>query len=57
MKTLDDADEKEVVAMTEDSTIGMKKPHRTVFIKAWKARINASSQGVPPQHPSQVYSV
>jgi hypothetical protein len=61
MKTLDDADEKEVVAMTEDSTIGMKKPHRTVFIKAWKelqkARMNAASQGVPPQLPPQVYSV
>ena len=55
MKTLDDADEKEVVAMTEDAAIGMKKPHRTVFVKAWnelqKARMNAASQGVPPQHP------
>ncbi len=57
MKRLDDADEEEVVAMTEDSTIGMKKPHRKDFIKAWKARINAASQGVPPQLPPQVYSV
>jgi hypothetical protein len=53
---LDLADEEDVVAMTEDSTIGMKIPHRKAFIKAWKARINASSQGVPPQHPPQVYS-
>jgi uncharacterized membrane protein len=41
MKTLDDADEEDVVAMTEDPTIGMKKPHRTLFMKAWKARIEA----------------
>ena len=60
MKTLDDADEEDVVAMTEDPTIGMKKPHRKVFIKAWKelqkAQMNAASQGVPPQLPHQVYS-
>jgi hypothetical protein len=57
MKTLDDADEEDVVAMTEDSTIRMKMPHRKVLIKAWKARMNASSQGVAPQHQPQVYSV
>ena len=57
MAVLDDAEEEDVVAMTEDSTIGMKIPHRRVFIKAWKARINAASQGVPPQLPPQVYSV
>ena len=57
MAVLDDAEEGDVVAMTEDSTIAMKIPHRRVFIKAWKARINAASQGVPPQLPPQVYSV
>ena len=58
MAVLDDAEEEDVVAMTEDSTfIAMKIPHRRVFIKAWKARINAASQGVPPQLPPQVYSV
>ncbi len=61
MKTLYDADEKDVVEMTEDPKIGMRKPHRRVFIKAWeelqKARMNAASQGVPPQLPPQVYSV
>jgi hypothetical protein len=56
MERLDDADEKEVVAMTEDLTIGMRIPHRKDFIKAWKARMNAASQGVPPQLPPQVYS-
>jgi hypothetical protein len=40
MKRLNDADEEDVVAMTEDSTIGMKIPHRKDFIKAWKARMN-----------------
>jgi hypothetical protein len=35
------ADEQDVVAMTENSSIGMKKPHRTLFMKAWKARIEA----------------
>jgi hypothetical protein len=57
MAVLDDAEDEDVVAMTEDLTIAMKIPHRRVFIKAWKARINAASQGVPPQHPPQVYSV
>jgi hypothetical protein len=62
MKTLEVAGEKEVVAMTEDSTIGMKPPHRTLFLEAWKefkkkARVNASSQGVAPQHQPQVHSV
>jgi len=37
------ADEQEVLAMTNDSSIGMKPPHRTVFIKAWKARIEAAA--------------
>jgi hypothetical protein len=56
MAMLDRADEEDVVAMTEDTTVGMKIPHRKVFIKAWKAHINAASQSVPPQHPPQVYS-
>ncbi len=28
--------EKEVTEMTEDVIIGMKKPHRTLFLNAWK---------------------
>jgi hypothetical protein len=56
MAMLDLAEEEDVVAMTEDSTIAMKIPHRRVFIRSWKARINASSQGVPPHLPTQVYS-
>ena len=29
--------------MTEDASIGMKKPHRTLLIKEWKARAQAGS--------------
>ena len=57
MAMLDLADEEDVVAMTQDSSIAMKMPHRKVFIKAWKARIQAAAQGVPPQHTPQVSSV
>ena len=57
MAMLDLADEEDVVAMTQDSSIGMKMPHRKVFIKAWKARIQAAAQVVPPQHTPQVSSV
>jgi hypothetical protein len=28
---------RDVIDMTEDVSIGMKKPHRKVFMKAWKA--------------------
>jgi hypothetical protein len=37
MDPLENADEKDVIDMTEDVSIGMKKPHRKVFMKAWKA--------------------
>ena len=57
MTMLDRADEQDVLAMTEDSSIGMKMAHRKVFIKAWKARTQAAAQAVPPQHPPQVSSV
>jgi hypothetical protein len=57
MATLDIADEQDVVAMTEDSSIGMKMPHRKVLLKAWKARIEAAAQGGSPQHSAQVSSV
>jgi hypothetical protein len=36
------ANEKEVIEMTEDATIGMKKPHRTLFLNAWKALLKTS---------------
>ena len=36
MDALDLADEVDVVAMTEDASIGMLKPHRPIFIKHWK---------------------
>jgi hypothetical protein len=54
MAALDLADEEDVVAMTEDVSIGMKRPHRTLFIKAWKARVQAAATGVRPQDPTQV---
>ena len=57
MAMLDLADEEDVVAMTEDSSIGMKMPHRKVFLKAWKTRIKTADQGVPPQDTIQVSSV
>ena len=57
MAALDLADEKEVVAMTEDDRIGMKGPHRKLFIKAWKARVKAADVGVPPQDLTQVQLV
>ncbi len=56
MTALDYADEEVVVEMTEDVSIGMKRPHRTLFIKAWKARVNAAAGGVH-QDPTQVYLV
>ena len=30
------ANEEEVLEMTEDASIGMKNPHRKLFLKAWK---------------------
>jgi hypothetical protein len=30
------ANEKDVIEMTEDASIGMKNPHKTLFVKAWK---------------------
>jgi hypothetical protein len=37
MKALDLANEKDIVDMTQDASIAMKKPHRVVFIKEWQA--------------------
>jgi hypothetical protein len=54
MAALEIADEKSVVAMTKDDRIGMKGPHRKLFLEAWKARVKAAAVGVPPQDPSQV---
>ena len=48
MPALDRANEEDVVAMTEDASIGMKKPHRNLFLKEWKARrrqINGADGG------------
>jgi hypothetical protein len=56
MAALDLADENSVVAMTKDERIGMKGPHRKLFIKAWKARVKAAAVAVPPQEPTQVLS-
>jgi hypothetical protein len=39
MDALDLADEHDVVAMTEDARIGMKKPHRTMFMKNWRCSL------------------
>ncbi len=36
------ANEKEVIEMTEDASIGMKKPHRTLFLTAWNALLKTS---------------
>jgi hypothetical protein len=36
------ANEKEVIEMTEDASIGMKKPHRTLFLKSWKEMLKTS---------------
>jgi hypothetical protein len=41
-RALDMANEIDVVAMTEDECISMKKPHQTVFLKEWKARPKAA---------------
>ena len=30
------ANEKDVIEMTEDASIAMKNPHKTLFVKAWK---------------------
>jgi hypothetical protein len=37
MDALLQANEKEVIETTEDASIGMKKPHRKLFLNAWKA--------------------
>jgi hypothetical protein len=36
MAALDQTDEKDVIDMNEDASIGMKKTHRTLFIKEWR---------------------
>ena len=43
--------------MTKDDRIGIKVPHRKLFIKAWQARVKAAAVGVPPQDPTQVQLV
>ncbi len=42
MEALLVAKENEVIEMTEDASIGMKKPHRTLFLNAWKALLKKS---------------
>jgi hypothetical protein len=37
MEILVQAEDKDVMEMMEDASIGMKKPHRNPFLKAWKA--------------------
>jgi hypothetical protein len=36
------SNEKDVIEMTEEASIGMKKPHRTLFLNAWKALLKTS---------------
>jgi hypothetical protein len=50
MTALDHADEDEILAMTEDASVSMKKPHRVVFIREWNARPKAAA--APPAPPA-----
>eukprot|EP01043_Picozoa_sp_COSAG02_P086777 COSAG02_NODE_24171_length_696_cov_0.634841_1_plen_45_part_01 len=36
MTALYEATEADIIEMTEDGTVGMKKPHRRVFLAKWK---------------------
>ena len=47
MDSLDLADEEDVVAMTEDARVGMKKPHRAIFIKHWKCSVTRCLRDPP----------
>ncbi len=42
MDALFHANEKQVIEMTEFERIGMKKPHRTLFLNAWKTLLKTS---------------
>jgi hypothetical protein len=47
MDSLDLADEEDVVAMTEDARVGMKKPHRAIFRKHWKCSVTRCLRDPP----------
>ena len=47
MTALRSADRGDIVELTEDAAIQMKKPHRKSMLKAWEALCTA-----PPAHPA-----
>ena len=41
-QALDEASEEQITEMTQDPDVAMKKPHRHLFLREWKKRVQVS---------------